>query len=71
MSQKGLTELMTVSPEGVSGKIVEFLRSLVKKEGKQGVVLGLSGGVDSGGGSHARGTGSGALQSARSLSLRP
>jgi NAD+ synthase len=42
-----LAELLTIDCDNVSGTIVDFIRRKVAEEKREGVVLGLSGGIDS------------------------
>lgn len=42
-----LAELLTIDCDNISGTIVDFIRRKVAKEKREGVVLGLSGGIDS------------------------
>ncbi len=46
-NQKNLTEMMIIDCERVANVVVDFIRKKVREERKDGVVLGLSGGLDS------------------------
>ena len=47
MVQKTITQRLAINPEKVSSVIVSFLQKKVTEHNKDGIVLGLSGGIDS------------------------